>query len=57
MKNILIYNLFKEFEKDKELIEKNLLKVMDTIGLEVSDKYGKLTMIIQYERKVKLPKK
>ena len=57
MKNVLIYNLFKEFEKNKESIQKNLLKVMDSIWLEISDEYGKLTMTIQYERKDKLPKK
>ena len=57
MKNILIYNLFKEFEKDKELIKQNLLKAMDSIGLEVADEYGKLTMTIKYEKIEQLPKK
>ena len=50
MKKELIDTLFKEFEKDKSLIKKNLLQVMNTIVLQAKDKYGTLTMTIQYER-------
>lgn len=49
MRKDLIEVLFKEFLKDKETIKKNLLKVMDTIVLETKDKYGSLTMTIQYK--------
>lgn len=49
MKKELIDILFKEFLKDKETIKKNLLKVMDTIVLETKDKYGSLTITIQYK--------
>ena len=51
MKEELINVLFEEFEKDKEIIKKNLLQYMDTTYLETSDKYGKLTMSIIYRRK------
>jgi hypothetical protein len=51
MKKDLIEILFKEFSKDKETIKKNLLQVMDTIVLETKDKYGSLTMTIQYTSK------
>lgn len=50
MKRNLIGILFRLFERDKETIEKNLLKVMDEVILQSSDKYGKVTMIIKYER-------
>lgn len=53
MKKELIEKLFKEFEKDKETIEKNLMQVMEQIMLETSDNYGKLTLTIKYERKEK----
>lgn len=49
MKKDLIDILFKEFSKDKEIIKKNLLQVMDTIVLETKDEYGSLTMTIQYK--------
>ena len=49
MRKDLIEVLFKEFLKDKETIKKNLLQVMDTIVLETKDKYGSLTMTIQYK--------
>ena len=50
MKKELIIKLIKEFEKDKNIIVTNLVKVMDTINLEASDEYGKVTLTIKYER-------
>ena len=50
MKRELIRKLYKEFEKDKETIRENLITAMYEIMLETSDKYGKITMIIKYER-------
>lgn len=46
----LIDKLFDEFDKDKEIIKRNLLEVMNVIHLETNDKYGKLTLTIIYER-------
>lgn len=46
----LINKLFDEFDKDKDIIKRNLLEVMDIIHLETKDKYGKLTLTIKYER-------
>ena len=51
MKKELIDTLYKEFEKDKELIKKNLMQYMDSVYLETSDEYGKVTLLIKYERK------
>lgn len=50
MKKELVIKLIKEFEKDKKVIVTNLVKVMNVINLEVSDKYGKATLTIKYER-------
>ena len=52
MKKELIKRLFDEFDKDKELIERNLMEVLETIILETKDDYGTLTMTIKYERKI-----
>lgn len=50
MKQELIEKIFDEFEKDKELIKRNLLEAMDVIMLETKDKYGKITITVKYER-------
>ena len=50
MKNKLIDKLMEEFEKDKQVIKENLLKVMDEVILQTNDRYGKVTLIIKYER-------
>lgn len=50
MKYNLIDKLFREFDKDKLVIKKNLLQVMDEIVLEAKDEYGKVCLIIKYER-------
>ena len=52
MKDRLIKVLFEEFEKDKDIIKENLMKVMEIITLETKDDYGTLTMTIKYERKI-----
>jgi len=46
----LINKIFNEFEKDKLVIRLNLLKVVDEVILETKDDYGKVTIIIKYER-------
>lgn len=46
----LINKLFDEFEKDKETIKKNLLVAMDSITLNASNKYEKVTLSIKMER-------
>ena len=50
MKEKLLNKLFEEFDKDKQVIKQNLLQVMDVIMLETNDEFGKVTMIIKYER-------
>ena len=50
MKKELIEKLYEEFEKDKEVIKRNLLEAMDYIVLETKDKYDKIKLIINYER-------
>lgn len=50
MKKELINKLYDEFEKDKEVIKRNLLEVMDMVYLYAKDEYGKVTMTIKYER-------
>ncbi|MBR5227537.1 MAG: hypothetical protein IKV94_02760 [Clostridia bacterium] len=50
MKSNLIDTLFKVFEKDKLVIKKNLMQVMDEIVLQTQDEYGKVCLIIKYER-------
>ena len=50
MKLDLIDKLFNEFERDKKVIAKNLIMVMNTIILEAKDEFGKVKMIITYER-------
>lgn len=50
MKKELINKLFDEFDKDKDIIKRNLLEVMNIIHLETKNKYGKLTLTIKYER-------
>lgn len=51
MRKDLIRTLLKEFEKDKEVIEKNLLLAMNEIILEASDEYEKAVLTIKIERK------
>jgi len=50
MKKELIDKLFDEFDKDKDVIRRNLLEVMNIIHLETKDECGKLTLTIKYER-------
>ena len=50
MKRYLIDKLFRVLERDKEVIKENLLKVMDEVILQTSDRYGKVTLTIKYER-------
>lgn len=50
MKKELLDKLLNEFDKDKEIIKRNLLEVMDVIILEAKDKYGSFKLIINYER-------
>lgn len=52
MKDRLIKVLFEEFEKDKDIIKENLMKVMEIITLEAEDEYGTLKMTVEYERKI-----
>lgn len=51
MKKELIQKLLDEFDKDRKIIVRNLLEVMDKIVLETKDKYGKIRMTIKYERR------
>lgn len=51
MKKELIEKLFNEFDKDREVIVRNLLEVMDMIVLATTDNYGKIIMTIKYERR------
>lgn len=51
MRKELLEILLKEFEKDKEVIEKNLLMAMNEIILEASDEYEKARLTIKIERK------
>ena len=51
MKKELIERLLNEFDKDREVIIRNLLEVMDMIVLAATDDYGKIIMTIKYERR------
>ena len=51
MKEKLIDTLFEEFEKDKEIIKKNIMWCMDSVWLQTSNDYGNLSLIVKYERK------
>ena len=53
MKKELLEKLLEEFDKDREIIKRNLLEVMDMIVLATNDDYGKIIMTIKYERKEK----
>lgn len=50
MKKELLDKLLNQFDKDKEIIKRNLLEIMDVIILETKDKYGSFKLIINYER-------
>ena len=50
-KTELIDKLFNEFDKDKKIIKKNLLQVMNTVILEAKDKEMSVTMTIHVSRK------
>jgi len=51
MKEELIDRLFKEFDKDKEVIKKNLLSVMDNIILEARNDYEVVRLTISVEKR------
>lgn len=50
MRKKLIQKLLKVFDKDKEVIQKNLLIAMNEIILEASNEYEKATLTIKIER-------
>ena len=50
-KSELIDKLFNEFDKDKEIIKRNLLEVMNTVILEAKDKEMYISMTINVSRK------
>ena len=50
-KSELIDKLFNEFDKDKKVIKKNLLEVMNTVILEAKDKEMSISMVINVSRK------
>jgi hypothetical protein len=50
MKEKLIDTLFNHFDKEKNIIKKNLIEFMDSIWLECSDDYHKITLNIKIER-------
>lgn len=50
MREKLIDTLFNHFDKEKNNIKENLMKVMDNIFLECSDDYHKITLNIKIER-------
>ena len=50
MKKELIDKLFDEIENNKEGIRRTLYRLVNTILIEASDNYGKLTLTIKYER-------
>ena len=51
MKKELLEKLLNEFDKDREVIIRNLLEVMDMIVLATNDDYGKIILTIKYERR------
>ena len=51
MKKELLEKLLDEFDKDREVIIRNLLEAMDMIVLVTNDDYGKIMLTISYERK------
>lgn len=50
MKEKLIDTLFNHFDKEKNIIKRNLMEFMDYIWLECSDDYHKITLNIKIER-------
>lgn len=50
-KEELIEKLFKEFEKDKNIIKLNLLKAMDCVCLKTTNEYNEIEMTIKIERR------
>ena len=50
MKEKLIDTLFNHFDKEKNIIKRNLMEVMDYILLECSDNCHKITLNIKIER-------
>ena len=51
-KEELITTLYKEFDHDKEIIKENLLKMMDTIVLEVKSKNQRVILTLRYEEQI-----
>lgn len=51
MKKKLIKTLLKEFDKDREIIIKNLMEYMDVVSLSAESKHKKVTLTIKYEEK------
>ena len=49
-KKLLIHNLYRQFEKDKWLIEKNLLEAMNEVMLVTKKNDYKISMIIKIEK-------
>ena len=50
MKEKLIDTLFNHFDKEKNIIKRNLMEIMDYMWLECSDDYHKITLNIKIER-------
>jgi hypothetical protein len=53
MREDLINKLLNEFDKDKELIKKNLLLAMDKILLETNNEYEKIRLTIEITKNEK----
>ena len=51
MRKELIDKIFNEFDKDKEIIKRNLTEVMDEIYITTENKYEKIILEIKVERK------
>ena len=51
MRKELIDKIFNEFDKDKEIIKRNLTEVMDEIYMTAENKYEKIILEIKVERK------
>lgn len=51
MKKTLVKKILSEFDKDRDIIVKNLLEGMDIIVLETSNDYERIKLTIKYEKK------
>lgn len=51
MREELINKILEQFDKDKEIIKKNLIKALDEVYIVTEDDYTQVELIIKVSRK------